>query len=72
MTPFFAKKGFHPNLSLDLFQPSSNQEAQDLAQHINNIIKQLKTNLLTLQEAQRFAANLHKVPAPSYQVGNQA
>ena len=51
MTPFFANKGFYPRLSLDLSQQTNNQEAQDLAQHMNNIIKQLKANLLTLQEA---------------------
>ena len=61
MTPFFANKGFHPRLSLDLSEPTSNQEAQDLAQHMNNIIEQLKANLLTSQKAQQSAANLHKV-----------
>ena len=71
MILFFANKGFHPRLSLNLSQPSSNQESQDLAQHMNDIIKQLRANLLTSQEAQRYAANLHKVLAPSYQVGFQ-
>ena len=71
MTPFFANKGVHPRLSLDLSQLTSNQEAQDLAQHMNNIIKQLKANLLTSQKAQRSAANLHRVLAPFYQVGDQ-
>ena len=37
MTPFFANKGLHPRLSLDLSQPTSNQDAQDLAQHMNVI-----------------------------------
>ena len=71
ITPFFANKGFYPRLSLDLFQPTSNQEAQDLAQHMNNIIEQLKAYLLMSQEAQRSAANFHRVLASFYQVGNQ-
>ena len=71
MTLFFANTGFHPRLSLDLSQSASNQEAQDLAQHMNEVIKQLKVNLLTSQEAQQSAANLHMVPASSYQVRNQ-
>ena len=49
MTPFIANKDFYPRLSLDLSQPTSNQEAQDLAQHMNDIIKQLRANLLTSQ-----------------------
>ena len=71
MTPFFANKGFLPRLSLDLSQLTHNQEAQDLDQHMNNIIEQLKASLLMSQEAQRSAANLHRVPAPFYQVGDQ-
>ena len=66
MTPFFANKDFHPRLSLDLFQQINNQEAQDLTQHMNDIIEQLRANLLMLQEAQRSAANLHRVLAPFY------
>ena len=71
MTPFFANKGYHPRLSLNPPQQSTNQEAQDLTQHMKNILKQLKANLLVSQEVQRSAANLHKAPAPSYQVGDQ-
>ena len=71
MTLFFANKGFYPRLSLDLSQPTSNQEAQDLALHMNDIIEQLKANLLMSQEAQQSAANLCKVPALFYQVGDQ-
>ena len=51
MTPFFANKNFYPRLSLNLSQPANNQEAQDLAQHMNNIIEQLRANLLMSQEA---------------------
>ena len=71
MTLFFANKGFHPRLSLDLSQPTSNQEAQDLAHHMNNIIEQLRANLLMSQEAHWSAANFHRVPAPFYQVRDQ-
>ena len=71
MIPFFANKGYHPRLSLNPPQPNTNQEAQDLTQHMKNILKQLRANLLIFQEAQKSAANLHKTPAPSYQVGDQ-
>ena len=71
MTLFFANKRYHPRLSLNPLQPSTNQEAQDLTQHMEDILKQLKANLLVSQKAQRSAANLHRTPAPSYQVGDQ-
>ena len=71
MTPFFANKGYHPRLSLNPPQPSINQKAQDLTQHMKDILEQLRANLLVFQEAQKFAANLHRTPAPSYQVRDQ-
>ena len=39
MILFFANRGFHTRLNLDLSQPTSNQEAQDLTQHMNDIIE---------------------------------
>ena len=51
MTPFFANKSFPSRLSLDLSQLTTNWEAQDLAQHMNDILEQLSANLLMSQEA---------------------
>ena len=71
MTPFFANKGYYLRLNLDPPQPNTNQEAQDLTKHIEDILEQLSANLLVSQEAQRSAANFHRTPAPSYQVRDQ-
>ena len=71
MTPFFVNKRYHPRLSLNPPQPSTNQEAQDLTQHMEDILEQLKANLLVSQEVQRSAANFHKTLTLSYQVGDQ-
>ena len=71
MTSFFANKKYYPRLSLDPPQPSTNQEAQNLTQHMKNILEQLRANLLVSQKAQRSVANLHRIPKSSYQVGDQ-
>ena len=71
MTPFFANKRYHLRLILNPPQPSTNQEAQDLTQHMEVILEQFRANLLVSQEAQKSATNLHRTPAPSYQVGDQ-
>ena len=71
MTPFFANKKYHPRLSSNPPQPSTNQEAQDLTQHMKDILEQLRANLLVSQEAHKFAANLHRTPALSYEVEDQ-
>ena len=71
MTPFFVNKGYNPRLGLDPPQSSTNQVAQDLTQHMESILEQLRANLLVSQKAQRSAANLYRTLAPSYQVGDQ-
>ena len=71
MTSFFINKEYHPRLSLNSPQPSTNQEAQDLTQHMKDILEQLRASLLVSQEAKRSAANLHRTPAPFYQVRDQ-
>ena len=38
---------------------------------MEDILEQLRANLLVFQEAQRFAINLYRTLAPSYQVGDQ-
>ena len=43
ITLFYINKRFHSRFSLDLSQPTTYREAQDLAQHMNDIIKQLKS-----------------------------
>ena len=71
MTPFFDNKRFYLKLSLDTFQPTNNHEAHDFAKHMNDILKQLRVNLLMSHGVQRNTANLHQTLAPSYQVKNQ-
>ena len=71
MTPFDANKGVHPSLSLDIFQPTDNQETYDITKHIEDILKQLHDNLLMSQEAQKNTTNLHQTPAPLYQIEDQ-
>ena len=46
MTSFFANKLFHLRFSLNTSQPAANQEAYDLARHVNDILDQLHANLL--------------------------
>ena len=38
---------------------------------MDNILKQLGTNLLLSQKSQQYAANLHKTPASAYQIKDQ-
>ena len=71
MTPFFANKGFHLKLSLDISQPTDNQKAYDIAKHMEDILEQLCTTLLMFQKAQKNAANFHQTLAPLYQLKDQ-
>ena len=54
MIPFFANKEFYPRFSLDISQPTNNQEAYNIAKHMEDILEQLRNNLLISQEAQKM------------------
>ena len=70
MMLFFANKKFYPRLSLNIFQLTNNQEAYNIAKHMENILEQLRDNLLMSQKVKKNAANFHQTPALSYQIGD--
>ena len=70
MSPFFANKGFHPQLSITPTSEACNQDAMEISGKITQILKQLQAGLQLSQEAQAHTTNLHRVPSPSYQAGD--
>ena len=70
MSPFFANKGFHPQLSVTPRSEACNQDAMEISGEMTQILKQLQAELQLSQEAQAHTTNLHRVPSPSYQAGD--
>jgi hypothetical protein len=76
MTPFFANLGYHPRPSFDLVDTTQetiqvNPEAQELAARFQEIQQIVKEEMTYAQARQQDNADQRRLPAPSYQVGDQ-
>ena len=69
VSPFFANKGFHPNLSIDLANLSSHS-AQEVASDLKDLHAHLQTQLATTIE--RYSADTanRRLPIPDFNVGD--
>ena len=70
MSPVFANKGFHPQLSITPTSEACNQDAMEISGEMTQILEQLQAELRLSQEAQAHTANLHQVPSLFYQTGD--
>ena len=70
MSPFFANKGFHPQLSITPTIEACDQDAMEISGEMTQILEQLQAELRLSQEAQAHTTNLHRVPSLCYQAGD--
>ena len=59
MSPFFANKGFHPQLSITPASDACNQDAMEISGEMTEILEQLQAKLQLSQKTQAHATNLH-------------
>ena len=59
MSPFFANKGFHPQLSITPTIEAHDQDAMEISGEMTQILEQLQAELRLSQEAQAHTTNLH-------------
>jgi transposase InsO family protein len=76
MTPFFANLGYHPRSSLDLINTSqmasqNNPDAEHIASRLKELHEITQAEISYAQARQQENADRHRLPAPSYQVGDQ-
>ena len=69
VSPFFANKGFHPNLSIDLANLSSHS-AQEVASDLNDLHTYLQTQLASTIERYRADTAERRLPIPDFNVGD--
>ena len=81
MSPFFANKGFHPRMS---FSPprtiertasrqlkEQNEGGNSFVHKMEDIFKELYTNLTSIRLRQEESAAANRSPAPAYRVGDK-
>src|SRR5258707_2726674 len=72
VSPFFANKGYHPELTSDLQAETSSAKAQAFVADLEHIQAELKENIAQAQERYRKNVDKHRVEAPKLNISNQA
>ena len=72
ISPFFADKGYHPNLTIYLEYDLASSHAKDLVVNLDKLHQELKTTISEAQCHYQGHANAHQMPAPDFTVGQQA
>src|SRR5258706_10201421 len=70
ISPFFANKGYHPRLSMNLLAPSSSSEAQHYVADLDQLHSQLKASIAEAQEHYQKAVDHQQIPSPAFRIGD--
>jgi len=69
ITPFFANKGFHPNLSVSVSGTFSSARAKDFAVDLDKLHQELRVHIAAAQERTQKYADRKRLPAPEIRPG---
>jgi len=72
VSPFFANKGYHLDLTVDLQVETSSAEAQAFVADLEHVQAELKENIAQAQERYWKDADKHRMEAPELKIGDQA
>jgi hypothetical protein len=71
VSPFFANKGYHPNISIHPECDLSSALARDYAIDLNELHLFLREEMSLAQKRYQGPADAHRIPAPDFKVGEQ-
>jgi hypothetical protein len=71
VTPFFANKGYHPNITVHPEREMASARAREFALDLDALHRMLQQNMAAAQEYQRRYANADRLPAPEIPIGSQ-
>src|SRR3979490_2527724 len=72
ISPFFANKGYHPNLAIHPECDLASSRAQDFVVDLEELHQELCQAILNAQQASQTSADTKQLPAPEFKVGNLA
>ena len=72
ISPFYANKGYHPNISVHLEKELASGKAQEFAINLDELHTTLKEQIRTAQSHYQASADTHHTPAPSFLTGSYA
>lgn len=71
-SPFFANKGYHPNLSVHPERDVSSQRAKELAVDLDELHQELRKAIAEAQARYQVSADRRRLPAPDFNIGDYA
>jgi hypothetical protein len=71
VSPFFANKGYHPNLSVHPERDITSSRAREFAIDLGELHDFLKSEIMTAQSRYQKTANKRRLPASDFQIGQQ-
>ena len=72
VTPFFANKGYHPNLSVHPKQDLMSVHAQEYSVDLASLHQFLRDEMCLAQECYQGPADSRRIPAPTFEIGSSA
>ena len=70
-SPFFANKGYHPNLEVHPERDLASARARDFAIDLGELHEQLKIHIAQAQERYQKTADNRRLPPPDFKVGQK-
>ena len=72
VSPFFANKGYHPNLTVHPERDLASSRAKDLVVDLDELHQQLRKSIAEAQQRYQGPADARRTPPPDFTVGQQA
>ena len=70
VSPFFANKGYHPNITVYPERDIASSRARDFAVDLDELQITLKAEISTAQQRYQKSADARRSPAPDFKVGD--
>ncbi|KIO15013.1 hypothetical protein M404DRAFT_78252, partial [Pisolithus tinctorius Marx 270] len=70
VSPFFANKGYHPNISVFPEHDLTSNRARDYAVDLDSLHQYLREEMALAQQRYQGPADAKRMPAPDFKVGN--
>ena len=71
LSPFYANKGYHPNLSIHPKQDVASTQAQDYTVDLDELHQQLHSHISDTQKRYSASADKHQTPPLDFKIGDQ-
>jgi len=71
VSPFFANKGYHPNITVHPERNIASSRARDFAVDLDELQSTLKAEISTAQQRYQKSADARRSPTPDFKVGDK-